>query len=410
MNEKSRDANILINMSVTLIMRLIYLIFTFITRSLFIKILGVKILGLNAVFSNILTMLSLTEMGLNSAVLFSLYSQIASKNKEKIAAIIAYYKKLYRNIGSIIFVVGLILMLFIKNFNGIEDVEINYYYVYFLFLLNSVLTYFLSYKTIILDADQRLYIISIIKYSILILTNIIQIVILNLYTNFYAYIMVMIILNIIGNLSLGKVVDKKYSFIKQYKEKQLQIIEKKKILKDCSSLFIHRVAGFMVFGTDNLLIAYFANLESVGIYDNYYMIINNITQIVKEVLNAVKSSIGNLVFEENVKNSYDNFKIFQYICFIIYSFAVANLYNLVSPFIEVWLGNEFVLNQKIIIVILINFYITGMRTIILMYKDANGIFSQDVIKAVMEAILNLCFSIIMGISLGILGIFLGTLI
>lgn len=100
MNEKSRDANILINMSVTLIMRLIYLIFTFITRSLFIKILGVKILGLNAVFSNILTMLSLTEMGLNSAVLFSLYSQIASKNKEKIAAIIAYYKKLYRNIES----------------------------------------------------------------------------------------------------------------------------------------------------------------------------------------------------------------------------------------------------------------------------------------------------------------------
>lgn len=410
MNEKSNTRNSLVNSSTTLIMRLMYVIFTFATRSLFIRVLGVNYLGLNAIFSNILSMLSLTEMGLNSAVLFSLYSKIANKDEDEIAATINYYKKLYNIIGMIILIIGLLIMPFIKYIKGIEAVEINYYFVYLLFLINSVSTYFISYKNIMLDADQRTYIVSIVKYSVLIATNIVQIITLYFIKNYFMFIWIMIGCNILSNFILMTIVNKKYPFLKRIKKKYLEKIERKRILKNCSALFVHRVSGFIVFGTDNLLISYFVNLTSVGLYDNYYIIINNISLVVTELLNAVKASVGKIVAISNKNRSYEIYKVLQYVCFLIYGFSVACLYNLISPFITIWLGHGFLLKNSLIIVLLINFYITGMRTVILMYKDANGIFSQDVPKAIAEAVLNFIISILLALRFGLIGIFLGTML
>ena len=398
------------NISASFLMRLIYIIVTFMTRSIFIEILGVKILGLNAVFSNILSMLSLTEMGLNSAILYSLYSQLAKKDEEKMSAIIFFYRRLYRIIGGIILILGILVMPFLQYLKGIDEVGINSYLIYLLLLLNSVITYYLSYKTILLEADQRVYLVSIVKYSSLISMNFFQIILLKIYGNFYIYLILNIIFNVFSNLILISIVDKKYIFLKVNKKIKLNSADQKSILKNCSALFIHRVSGFIVFGTDNLLIAYFSTIRNVGLYDTYYLIINNSNIIIKEVLNALRSTIGNIVAISNKDSSYEIYKVINFACFFFYAFGTANLYILISPFITFWLGKQYVINENIIIIVLLNFYITGLRTVILMYKDANGLFTNDVVKAVLEALFNLIFSVLFAHKYGMLGVFIGTLL
>lgn len=410
MNSSSVKKVIAKNTLVSMIMRLVYILITFITRSIFIEILGIKVLGLNAVFYNILSMLSLTEMGINSAILFFLYSKVANEDKAGISAVLSFYKKFYRIIGGLIFGLGLVIMPFIHNLKGVEEVGVNIYLVYLLLLINSVITYYVSYKNILLEADQKIYVISVVRYTSLILMNVVRIVMLGVIGSFYIYLALPILFNVISNWFLKKIVDRKYEFLNEYKESRLDSTSRKKIIKNCSALFIHRVSGFLTYGTDNILIAYFGNIRAVGIYDNYYMMINNVNIIVREVLNALRATIGNLVAKQDRESSYKTYKTINFASYYIFGFCTVNLYVLAGPFLTFWLGSQYLMDDSILIILLLNFYITGMITVLFMYRDANGLFSKDVIKSIIEAIVKLLFSFLLGAYYGMGGVFMGTLL
>lgn len=390
--------------------QLILIIAQFICRSVFIKTLSIDYLGLNGLFSNILNILSLTEMGFGTAILFSLYKPLEEKDENKIIALLQLFKKIYYAISLIVLLLGSALIpflnFFIKDLPDIPHLKL----IYFLYLLNTVFSYTCVYKRSIIEADQKSYVINIYQKGMSIVQNILQLAFLLITRNYFVYLLIWLVTTLFTNIFLSKKANELYPFIVNKSNIPLDREELRSIKKNTYALFLHRIGGVVVNGTDNILISKFVGLALVGQYSNYTLITTNLNNLVAVIFNSATASIGNLGVSSSKEYLLTTFHRLYYLAFWVFGFCSISLFLLFNPFISIWVGNDFCLSNFTVLLIVINFYLSGMRILMRIFRDAFGLFWYFRYKSVVEALVNLLASLLLVNILGINGVLFGTIL
>ncbi|MFR7935583.1 MAG: lipopolysaccharide biosynthesis protein [Clostridium perfringens] len=405
MRTKASINNIVFNLGGNLINSLLM----FISRTVFINTLGTTYLGLNGLLTNILSMLSLTELGVGTAISFSLYKPIAEKDHKKVISIMAFYKKAYKYIGLLVFISGLIVMPFlkyiIKDYNLIDKL----YAIYLLYLVNTAYTYLFTYKRTLITADQKGYKLVPFTTVFKIITIVLQIIVLILTKSFIIYLVIQLITSLFENIVVNIYIDKKYPILNNKSEK-IDEHELKVIVKNIKAMMFHKIGDFCINSTDNMIISAFISVTVVGIYSNYLMIINMINQFVMIFFNSLTASLGNLIAQEGKEKNFKIFNIIDFIGFWIYGFVTVCFYNLMNPFITLWVGPQNLLSKEIVIVVILNYYLTGMRVSVSTIKGAAGLYDDDKYIPIIQSVINLVISLVLVKKIGLMGVFVGTLI
>lgn len=407
-----RTKNSVINTIVTLMGQILVLLIAFPARMVFVNTLGVEYLGINGLFTNILSVLSIAELGIGSAIIFSLYKPVADNNERLIVGIMNLYAKTYRVIGGIVFGLGLMLIPFLKYIVGQDNSIPNMTYVYLLFLINSSSSYLLAYKRSIIIANQKSYIINGIHSIVLIVMNIFQAMVLIYTKDYILYLWIQLISSLSENIIVTIIANIKYKFLidKTNKHIKIDVKTKNEIVKNIKALVIHKIGSITVLGTDNIIISTFVGVVWVGLYSNYCLIVNAINAILSQIFNSLTASVGNLNVTVDNEKKYSIYSNILFLNFWIVSFSTVTLYNMLNPFIDIWLGTEYTMSHQVVFVIVMNFYITGIRHTTLTFKSAAGLFWQDRYKPLIESMLNILISIILATKLGISGVLIGTII
>lgn len=405
-----RIQNSLKNIYIGILSQIIITLLGFLSRRIFIDSLGTEYLGVNGLLTNILSMLSLVEAGIGTSIVYNLYKPLADNDREKILALVQLYKKLYIGLSLIILMLSSLLYPFLGHLVG-TDTEIKYLgVVYFIFVFRNIVSYLNAHKWSLINADQKGFILSKVNLIFDIISTIVKIAMILITNSYVLYLVVDLIIFIVQNLYNGYVVNKLYPYIKEKRKYNIEIDIKNNLITNVKALFWHNVGRYIVFGTDNILISIFVNIYTVGLYSNYTMIMNQLSAIVNTILSGINASIGNLVATESKDKNYEIFKVVYFVNFWIYSFSCIFLYNLLEPFIKWWIGEGYLLGRGTFIVILVNFYIAGLRTSIGTFKEKAGIFKEDQYIPIFESIVNLVASILLANKLGLVGVFLGTTI
>ena len=396
--------NIIFNM----IQLLLTTILSFITRSVFINILGKELLGLDGLFSNILSMLSLTELGLGTAINFSLYKPVAEGDNKKISILMTIYKKLYQKIGLFVLIIGIILMPFLHLFINGHSFN-NLYIIYILYLTTTVSSYYFIYKETLINAYQKNYKLFTVKSITTILLYGLEILFLILTHNFIAYLIITFIVKFLQNFLISWYVSREYPNIDYNSKDQIDEGTKKNIIINVKSLVVTRLGDYLLNGTDNIIISTI-NIGLTGIYANYLSIIGIMKTIMNVIYNGIVASFGNLAALESKKTQENVFDISNFACFFLSGFITIELVFLFNPFITFWVGEKFLLSTWMVIVIAFNFYFFSQMLSLDIIKRATGKYKIDAHISIIQAIVNLAVSIILGSIIGIGGVLLGTLI
>lgn len=401
---KNAKKNVIYGMATYILLMLV----TFLNRKVFLALLGDDVAGFQGLLQNILSFLNLIESGVGMAIMFSLYKPFAEDDKVQIKSAVTLYSKIYKVCGSILIIAGIILTGFLHIFVK-EQIPMVYAKICFLlYIADTSLTYFFSYKTCLLYASENGYIISFWDFILKFIRSVVQIIMLYIYKSFIIFIVIQILTNIGYLIVINYSTNKRFPWYKDIKADKVK--GKKDIIKNIKALFIHKIGGFVVFSTDNLLISYFLNFKVVALYTNYNMIIAFCQNFINKIFEGIAASIGNLLTEENKEKSFSVFKKLFFFNFWIASFVGICLYNAIDQVIELWLGNRFLLDKSVLIVLLLNFYITAMRLCVDKFKESAGLYYEDRYAPIAESIINLVFSIILLKKFGLIGVFIGTLI
>ena len=405
-----RSTNSIKNAVVATAMNLITILIGFVAQKIFIDVLGTEYLGINGLFTNILSMLGIIELGLGSAIIYHLYKPIADKDTEKIKSLMQFYKIGYRIIALLVTIIGLLIIPFIGFIVGEVTITTNIVYIYILFLIDIVVSYLLSYKRSILYANQQTYIVNVIHIGYIIIMNIAQLIALIITKNYILYLWIKIICRILENVVITVIANRIYPYIKSKETKQLDTKVKKSIFTKVKGLVYHKIGSFIVLGTDNIIISTFLGITTVGLYSNYNLIMQALNSLFTQVFNSITASVGNLLVEKDGKKSYDIYKNMLFLNSWIYAFASSGILCIIEPFIKVWIGGQYLLPLSVLITLVINFYIQGMRKTCNTFKEAAGIFYEDRYVPLIESLINIITSIILVKIFGLVGVFLGTII
>lgn len=381
-----------------------------VAQAVFIKILGSEYLGLNGLFSNVISMLGIVELGMGSAIIYNMYKPIVENDHEKIKSLMQFYKKSYLIITLIISIIGIMIIPFIKYIVDIESVtvDVNVYLVYILFLLETICSYILSYKRSMLYADQKEYITNIIHMGYTIIVNTMQLSFLYFTHDYYLYLIIKVIMRLVENIVISSYVNRRYSYLLDNNVTKLDSKTEKDIFQKIKALFFHKIGGFIVSGTDNIIISKYLGLVTVGLYSNYYMIINAVQTVINHIIQATRASVGNLLVTESKKKQFDIFNKIRFVNFWISCFSSICIFIIMDSFITIWIGYKFVLPTKVLLVLVINFFIVSSRSTYGAFKEAAGIFYEDRFVPIIESLLNIVFSVIFVKKFGLMGVFMGT--
>ncbi|WML51603.1 hypothetical protein RCG17_19485 [Neobacillus sp. PS3-12] len=405
-----RAKNSVKNISMGIFTQVVIALLGFLSRKVFLDSLGAQYLGINSLLDNVLSLLALVESGIGTGIVYSLYKPLAENDRPKISALVNLYKKAYKVIAFIVFILSFILYPFLGNLMK-DSGHVPYLTAaYFIFVAKNMTYYLNAHKVSLINADQKGYVLDRLNVIFQVLITITKIIVLILTKNYILYLIIELIIFILQNIVNGKIVNKRYPYLKEKLSYNLRKEEKESLIKNVKALFLHNIGAYAVMGTDNLVISAFVGVTTVGLYSNYSMIIGQLAVLVSPFLSGIGSSVGNLIVKENSENTYKVFKVSYLINFWIYSVCVIFLYNLLEPFIDWWLGKRYLLDSLTFVVLLINFYIAGLRISIFTFKIKGGIFVEDKYMPLIEATINLVASIILVKTIGLAGVFFGTTI
>lgn len=381
----------------------------FIAQKIFIITLGKQYLGINGLLTNVISMLSVVELGIGNAIIFHLYRPIADKDKDKIKSLMNFYKKCYRVIAAIVLMIGLLIIPFLRFIVPDVSISENLIVIYLLFLADTVISYLLSYKRSMLFANQESYYIEFIHIGYLFLMNGFNVAVLLLTQNYYLFLCVKIFFRFAENFIISEIVNRKYSYINGNYAK-LDDTTLKDIKKKVKALINHKIGGFVVLGSDNIIISAFLNhgVELVGLYSNYYMVINSLQNILGKIISACTASTGDLLTENNLSKNYQTFKKIEFINFVLCTFGASGLIILMEPFIKLWVGESFLLPTATLFILSANFFLNLYRAVFQNFNDAGGIYFENRYVPFAECIVNIVASIFLSYLFGITGVFMGT--
>ena len=404
-----RIKNSLMNFSSGIFLNLISTILTFVSRTIFIQVLGKQYLGVNGLFTNILSMLSLAELGVGTAINFSLYQPIANNDNKKIKILMQFYKKAYRAIGCSVFIIGIFIMLFlnvfIKDSEGIQNLRL----IFLIFLINTVSSYFITYKTTLLNAYQKGYKLTKVNAIASFLGTVAQLLVLIITNNYLAYLITNMLGLLITRIYVNVKVTKMYPILSEKETEKLPKEDLSKIITNIKAMMFHKIGDYCINGTDNIVISTFISLSTVGIYSNYGMIITMVNGIIVMFFNSMTASLGNMIVTESKEKSKEVFEVTNFIAFWVFGFASICFYNLLTPFIQLWIGKDYLIEQSVVLIVIINYFLTGMRVPVGTIKSAAGLYDQDKYTPLIQSAVNLCVSIVLAKKVGLIGVFIGTL-
>lgn len=405
-----RKQNSIKNAFASLFSNVFTIVIGLISQAIFIKTLGTEYLGLNSLFTNIISMLCIVELGLGSAIIYNLYKPISDNDIKTIQSLMKFYKKCYHVISAIVLILGCSLIPFLSFFTSSVTIKTNINAIYILFLLDAVCSYLLSYKRSILYANQKNYIINIIHIGYTLVLNVSQLLILIYTANYYIYLVIKIVCRLIENTIITCIVNKMYHYLTEKGTMKLNENLRTDIIKKIKALFFHKIAGFIVSSSDNLVISRMLGVVMVGLYSNYYMVINSIQTIFGQIITSTTASIGDMLVNENCDKCFLVFRRIRFLNFCIATFSSTCIFILMTDFIKIWIGESYVLPVLILLVLTINLFQQLMRYTYLSFKEAAGIFYEDRFIPLCEAIINIVFSILLCNKYGLLGVFIGTII
>lgn len=410
MAEESRVKYTIKNTWVSALSQVISLLLSFALRTIFIYSLGNEYLSINGLFTNILTLLSFAELGIGASIIFSLYEPIANNDQLKIGKLLNLFRKAYYFVAIVIAVIGLLLLPFLDNIiTDIENID-NIAFLYILFLSNTVLSYIWGYKKSLLTALQKNYVVVTIHLIVLCVQSVIQIFILYLTHNYVLFLLIMIASTVANNLISTLYVNRKYPFVKQYEHLVLEKVERKIIFDNIKAIVLYKLGSVFLSSTNNIVISAFIRTTLVGIASNYYMIVNAVSSLIGQCVGSITASIGNYNVTASDKDNLRVFNQLNFISFWIFGLISVCLAICLNPFIQIWLGYEYILDKATVLSIVVGFYIFVINCIPSSYRTAMGLFKQTRFFPMAAAVLNLILSILFAKIWGITGIFWSTAI
>ena len=404
-----RTNNSLRNATVSFASQFVIALTKYASRTIFLNIFTIELLGLSGLFQNIISVLAISELGFGFAITTILYKPIADNDIEKIKTLINFAKKVYYSVAFFIFLAGLLFIPFINLIIKDSFIDISQIRFYFLiFLLISVVSYFNSNKILLIIADQKQYIEK--KYLTLftLLQTVIQIGVAIFTKNFALYLFVQLVVVIFQNIVISNKVKTIYPWINQKNISPLNNEYKHILKKNVAAMLFHKLGGVLILSSSNIIISAFIGLREVGLYSNYLLIVTTVAMIGSQFFDAVTASIGNYWVTENVNKTYFIFKVLALINFWLYSFTSLCLIVLLQPFIELWLGKEYLLPTITVFIMVSNYYFQGTRSMVNTFKNVKGLYWQDRYKPIFEMLVYIVFALVLVNHFGLLGVLLGT--
>lgn len=410
-NEDSRQKNAMLASASAILEQLISVASVFIYRTIFLSVLSKEYLGIEGLFTNILQLFSLAELGIGTTILYRMYKPFSEKNVDSISAHVRFYKNVYHGIALITALVGACLFPFIESIVDASDVpsDVNLKLVYVLFVLQSVASYLFVYKQSLIQANQRSYMVSIFTTTVTVVNVIVKVVVLMLTRKYELVLMASIASTILINWAFSIWITREYKEIFQNQTK-LSKEEQLDIVKDTGGLMCHKIGFIVLTSTDNIVLSKMVSLAAVGIYTNYATITAAVSMLLTKMLNSFTPTIGNFIVNFEKEAIEDLYKKLLFVNFWFTSFCTVCLYVLLNPFIEVWLDDTFLLDGFTVMVVCAQFYIKSSQTMNEAFINAAGLFTKDKIRPLIESILNLVISIVLAKEIGIAGVFIGTCI
>ncbi|MBP5266459.1 MAG: oligosaccharide flippase family protein, partial [Lachnospiraceae bacterium] len=410
MESRSRTEHSARNSSVALISQLIHLLVGFLLRIVFTHTLSKDYVGVNGLFLDIIFILSLSELGVGTAITYALYGPIEEGDIEKQKSLMQLFRRFYHLVACIVLGLGLLLIPFmdiiIKDPPNVEHLTV----IYLFYLASAVSSYLMIYKRTLMDAHQLAYIGTLYTTGSWVIQDLIQILVLVFTHNFLLYLAINLVVTITTNILISRKADALYPYLKDKNVAPLPQEEKQEIRKNVGAMFLHKMSNVVVNNTDNLLISAFVGIVSVGKYSNYVLITASLRNIVRSFFQGIMASVGNLgVSKERGRLA----RIFHATLFInqwVSCFAAVSLFEIFNLFVALFFGEQYVFEVPVVAMICLNFYLGSLREGILVFRDSLGVFWYDRYKAIAEAVVNLVVSIILARYLGTAGVLLGTVI
>lgn len=401
----SRSEYVAKNTVVSLSMQVVKNILAFIGRTIFIKVLGSEYLGVNSLFSELLTILSFAELGIGNAMVFSLYKPIAENNYEKIKSLMKLYEKFYRAIGFVIAFLGILVIPFLDFIVGdVSYVKENITLLYVLFLFNTVISYFFVYKKSLIIANQKNYIVEIYQQVFHALQIILQSIFLIITKEFIVYLVITVLCTIANNLVVAYKANKMYPFLTEKDVKPLEKKEMKSISDNIKALAIYKIGGILTDGTDSIFISAMINVITVGLYANYKMIINIFKTVGSQIMNSIIASVGNLNATATEERKETVFYEMLYINVWFFGFTAVGLCVLLSEFISLWIGSEYRIGFSAVLAAITYYYISNVHYPCFTYRTTAGLFVYGKYVPVISAVINTVLNFILGMKFGLAGI------
>ena len=399
----------MINMLVNIGGQILAMLLSFINRMVFIRCLSATYLGVNGLFTDVLSILNFAELGIGTAMVFSMYEPAARDDERKLAQLMNLYKWMYRAVAASVLLFGLVLLPFLPHFikggEGIEHITL----IYMIYVLGSASSYLMSYKSSIYQAYQKGYIRAGWNMVCELIKTILQTTVLLLTGNFILYLAVQQVVQFLPNIMVSRRANKEFPYLKECHELP-EKEERNGILKNIGAMSMHKLAAIIVRNTDSLLMSSFIGLATVGVYSNYRLILNALNNLINRFSVAFSGSIGNLAALENSDWLYKVYKEMDFMFYVMSAYLTGGLMMLFNPFITLLFGGEYCFPMTTVVIIVVEFYISRMRQANLLFREAMGLFWNDRYKAVVESIINLVASLVLVQRYGVTGIVGGTII
>ena len=406
----NRTQNATRNITFGLISKLYQMIVPFFMRTAMIYLLGVEYLGLNSLFASVLQVLNLAELGVGTAMVYSMYKPIAEDDEVTICALMKLYRLYYRVIGLIIAVIGCVITPFIPMLiSGDVPDNVNIYILYLLNLSATVLSYWLfAYKNSILQAHQR----TDIANKVLLITNtvqyILQLMVLLLFRNYYGYVIIILFSQVLNNVMTALAANKLYP---QYKPSGTIKKEKvKQINNRIKDLFTSKIGAIVYDSADTIVISAFLGLTALAIYQNYFYIVTAVSALISIIFTACTAGIGNSIVVETKEKNFKDFSKFTMIICWISGFCATVMLCFYQPFMELWVGKDLMLSVSAVICFVIYFFVRQLNALYNLYKDAAGVWHEDRFRPLAAALTNLILNLILVQFIGLYGILISTVV
>ncbi len=396
------------------ISNLIILLVNFIQRTVFIYVLGKTLSGVNGVYTDVLSVLSLTELGIGTALNYSLYKPVAEQDIQKIKSYMRFYRKAYLTIAGVIAVLGIgispFLKYILKNPGNLTIEELTLYY--YLFLFNTVISYFVTYKYSLVNAEQKNYIQTNINTLTKLVTATVQISVLFLFRSFLFYLLAQSVVELLQKIFVTVYLNRLYPYLLDKDVKPLTKQETQVVATKTKALICHKVGDVARLQTDKIIISSFVNVDTSAVVDNYVYIITYVGNFVNIIFDSVISGFGNVVATESKERQYLLFRVYRFFACWLFGFGAVGFFHLLTPFIGgVWLRDAgWTLPQVTVALLVADFYLKGGRTVLLNFKIASGLFEQDKFLPLIQGALNLIVSVLLVLKIGVTGVYVGTLV